>query len=155
VRALNHLLSLYRSREEKQGYERWLRKQFNTADLDKSKCLSFPETLKLLKQLNIVMDESDAKKLFHEANVNKASGGGTKAGNCAQESLDEDEFVLLYFKLLRRPDLEQLFERFVPFFLLAFTQTYPFVYFRSKDFLLYYMYFISCHVSEIGFSSWV
>jgi len=104
------LLSLYRSREEKQGYERWLRKQFATADLDKSKCLSFPETLRLLKQLNIEMDDSDAKKLFHEANVKKSTSSPSKSNSTKEESLDEDEFVQLYFKLLRRPELERIFD---------------------------------------------
>jgi len=100
------LLSLYRSREEKQGYERWLRKQFNSADLDKNKCLNFQETLRLLNQLNISMDDSEAKQLFHAANVRKSVKPGTP------ESLDEDEFVLLYFALLKRPDFDLLFERY-------------------------------------------
>ncbi|XP_035703073.1 1-phosphatidylinositol 4,5-bisphosphate phosphodiesterase delta-1 isoform X2 [Folsomia candida] len=103
VRALNHLLSLYRSREEKQGYERWLRKQFTAADMDKNKCLSFPETLRLLKQLNIEMDESDVKKLFREANVRKSKPG-------TPEVLDEDEFIKMYFALLKRPDFENLYD---------------------------------------------
>lgn len=106
VRALNHLLSLYRSREEKQGYERWLRKQFTAADMDKNKCLSFPETLRLLKQLNIEMDESDVKKLFREANVRKSKPG-------TPEVLDEDEFIKMYFALLKRPDFENLYDRLV------------------------------------------
>lgn len=102
------MLSLYKEKEEKQGYERWLRKQFNSADLDKNKCLNFQETLKVLKQLNISMDESEAKQLFHASNVKKSVKPDIP------ESLDEDEFVLLYFSLLRRPDFELLFERYVP-----------------------------------------
>jgi Ca2+-binding EF-hand superfamily protein len=101
------LLSLYQSKEEKQGYERWLRKQFTYADVDKNQCLNFPETLRLLKQLNIEMEEADARKLFHEANTRKSEKPGT------EEVLDEDEFVTLYYKLLRRPDFERLFDRLV------------------------------------------
>lgn len=52
------------------------------------------------------MDEADAKKLFREANVRNSKPG-------SQEVLDEDEFVILYFKLLKRPDFERLFDRWV------------------------------------------
>ncbi|CAL8139538.1 unnamed protein product [Orchesella dallaii] len=107
VRVLQHLVSLYRSQDEQQSYERWLRKQFNSADMDKNKCLSLAETMKLLKNLNIRMDEDDANKLFHEANTRKASGK-----NPPPEVLDEEEFVAFYFKLLRRPEIQDLFDKY-------------------------------------------
>lgn len=108
MRVLQHLVSLYKSQDEQQSYERWLRKQFNSADVDKNKCLSFQETMKLLKNLNISKDEEEALKYFHQANTRKSSGGGK---NSAPEVLDEEEFVAFYFKLLQRPELERLFEK--------------------------------------------
>ena len=103
VRALQALVSAHQSAAQEQSYELWLRKQFNAADIDKNKCLNFPETMKLLKQMNIVMDESKARQLFNAANTKKNDRKGTI------EVLDEDEFVTFYFKLLQRPELEKIF----------------------------------------------
>lgn len=108
VRVLQHVVSLYKSQDEHLNYERWLRKQFNSADIDKNKCLSFTETMKLLKNLNIQMDEDEAKKRFHEANTKRSAGGGK---NSAPEVLDVDEFVAFYFLLYKRPEVESLFEK--------------------------------------------
>jgi Ca2+-binding EF-hand superfamily protein len=92
------------SKKQEEGYELWLRKKFNGADLDNNKCLSFQEVMKLIRELNIQMSDSQAKKLFDEANT-------TRAGRKELEVLDEDEFIVFYFRLLQRPEIEKLFKR--------------------------------------------
>ena len=44
---------------------RWLKDQFKEADKDNNGSLNFDECCTLLKQLNIKMDKSHAKKLFN------------------------------------------------------------------------------------------
>lgn len=44
---------------------RWLRKQFEEADKDNNGSLNFNECCALLKQLNLKMDKTHAKKLFN------------------------------------------------------------------------------------------
>ena len=81
---------------------------FNSADVDNNKSLNFIETMKLIRELNIQMSDSQAKKLFDEANTRKA-------GKRELEVLDEDEFIAFYFKLLHRPEIDKLFSRFSQF----------------------------------------
>lgn len=94
----------YEAKSIEAGYELWLRKMFNEADSDKNECLTFKETLKLLFKLNIDIDEAEVKKLFDEANTRPSSGHGKV------EALDEDEFLALYFRLVQRSEIEELFK---------------------------------------------
>lgn len=105
VNGLLQVVAQYKSVEYKHNYQIWLKKQFRKADKDFNKALSFSECLSLLKQLNIEVEEKDAKRLFNESNINKSKKGD-------EEALDEDEFILFYSKLLNRPELDELIRKF-------------------------------------------
>jgi len=107
VRGIEHLLSWYESKKIEEGYELWLRKKFNSADSNSDKCLTFNETMNLLQELNIEMNEAEGQVLFNEANTKVSTYEGLR------EVLDEDEFMTLYFRLLQRPEIEELFRRSV------------------------------------------
>ena len=43
---------------------RWLKQQFQQADVDKNGSLNFEECLKLLKQLNVKLPKATVKRMF-------------------------------------------------------------------------------------------
>ncbi|KAH8035359.1 hypothetical protein HPB51_004600 [Rhipicephalus microplus] len=65
VRGLRHLVANCKNTRRDQEYERWLRDQFQKADVNKSGSLNFQECQGLLKQLNITMDKRHCQALFH------------------------------------------------------------------------------------------
>ena len=108
MQAILHLVNWTEWKKQEEGYELWLRKKFNSADVDNNKSLTFNETMKLIRELNIEMSDSEAKKLFDEANTRRA-------GKRELEVLDEDEFIVFYFRLLQRPEIEKLYARLIQF----------------------------------------
>ncbi|XP_043205229.1 1-phosphatidylinositol 4,5-bisphosphate phosphodiesterase delta-4-like isoform X5 [Amphibalanus amphitrite] len=105
VRGLQHLVAVVRSLEQEKNYDRWLKRQFQSADKDNNGVLDFDECVDLIKQLNIQLDKQTAKKLFQAADTDKRTKGD-------QPALDEREFVTFYHSLLKRPDLEAIFQRY-------------------------------------------
>ncbi|PSN53110.1 1-phosphatidylinositol 4, partial [Blattella germanica] len=53
VRGLKHLITVLHGLKQEERFERWLKQQFEEADVDNNGCLNFEECLKLLKQLNV------------------------------------------------------------------------------------------------------
>lgn len=105
VAGLTHLVQSVQSLHQEKQYDIWLRIQFQDADKDNNKSLNFAECCALLRQLNIKMDKSHAKKLFNQANTSKQKRGG-------EQVLEVDEFVSFYHALLKMPEIEKLFKRY-------------------------------------------
>ncbi|XP_066957865.1 1-phosphatidylinositol 4,5-bisphosphate phosphodiesterase delta-4-like isoform X5 [Macrobrachium rosenbergii] len=103
VTGLSHLIQSVKSLYEEKQYDVWLREQFNEADKDNNGSLNFDECSALLKQLNIKMDKSHAKKLFNQANTNKQKRDG-------EQVLEVGEFVAFYHALLKMPEVERVYK---------------------------------------------
>ncbi|KAK7086584.1 hypothetical protein SK128_001963 [Halocaridina rubra] len=103
VTGLSHLVQMVRSLYEEKQYDVWLRDQFKQADKDNNKALNFDEICSLLKNINLQMDKSHAKKLFNQANTNKQKKDG-------QQVLEVDEFVAFYHALLKMSEVEKLYK---------------------------------------------
>jgi len=106
VDVLNHLLATIRSLGQQREYELYLKKQFQQADKNKNGSLTFEECLGLTEQLNIQMDKKNLLEFFQAANKNKAKKG-------EKEALDESEFISFYYSLLRRPELDEIFIKYI------------------------------------------
>lgn len=102
---LTQFIAIRKSMAYRQSVERWLKQQFRNSDKDKSGSLTFDECLDLLTNLNIKISKSHAHRLFTTANFN------TQTKRDAA-SLDEQEFVKFYNLLLKRPELEELMNKF-------------------------------------------
>ncbi|CAG0889393.1 unnamed protein product [Darwinula stevensoni] len=105
VTGLQFLIEKIQCEEMEAKHDRWLRKQFEAADENKSGRLNFDEVCQLVQQLNIDMDKKEIKLLFDKANVDKSKAGG-------KNSLNQDEFLQLYYVLLYRPEVEEIFRKY-------------------------------------------
>ncbi|XP_059489127.1 1-phosphatidylinositol 4,5-bisphosphate phosphodiesterase delta-4-like isoform X2 [Neocloeon triangulifer] len=105
VRGLKHLLHLTKHQEKSQQFDRWLMKMFKAADDNKDGSLSFDECLTLLKQMNVKLRKSYAKRLFNQANTVTREQDKEKV-------LDANEFVVFYHLLMSRPEINTLFSRY-------------------------------------------
>ncbi|XP_064476750.1 1-phosphatidylinositol 4,5-bisphosphate phosphodiesterase eta-2-like isoform X2 [Ornithodoros turicata] len=105
VRGLRHIVANCKTQRREQDYERWLKEQFQHADVNDNGSLNFNEIQGLLKQLNISMDKRYSRFLFNAANFkqNKVDG---------EDVLDPEEFVKFYYSLLSRPDIEKIFKQY-------------------------------------------
>jgi len=108
VDALRHLIVTLVSLSNQKEYELYLKNQFRKADANGSGHLDFSETKELCNSLNIKLSREDFKKLFDAANTEKTNPATNEKG----EVLDEDEFVAFYYKLMRRPEIDDLFHRY-------------------------------------------
>ncbi|KAJ9587489.1 hypothetical protein L9F63_028258, partial [Diploptera punctata] len=84
---------------------RWLKQQFQEADVDNNGCLNFEECQKLLKQLNVKLPKHTVRRLFDGANTNKNLRNG-------EQVLDAEEFVTFYMNLMSRSEIKQLFNKY-------------------------------------------
>ncbi|KAH7970773.1 hypothetical protein HPB49_015443 [Dermacentor silvarum] len=105
VRGLRHLVANCKNTRRDQEYERWLRDQFQKADVNKSGALNFQECQGLLRQLNITMDKRHCRALFNAANFKKHKVSG-------EDVLDREEFIAFYHSLLSRPDIDAIFKTY-------------------------------------------
>jgi len=105
VSVLNHIIFMLKSLSTQKEYEMFLKKKFKTADKNHSGTLSFNETVDLVKLLNVKLSKEVLLKLFNECNTEKSKFG-------VRETLDEDEFVAFYYRLMRRPEIEELFQKY-------------------------------------------
>ncbi|XP_075527977.1 1-phosphatidylinositol 4,5-bisphosphate phosphodiesterase delta-1-like isoform X1 [Dermacentor variabilis] len=105
VRGLRHLVANCKNTRRDQEYVRWLRDQFQKADVNKSGALNFQECQGLLRQLNITMDKRHCRALFNAANFKKHKVSG-------EDVLDRDEFISFYHSLLSRPDIDAIFKTY-------------------------------------------
>ncbi|XP_077500323.1 1-phosphatidylinositol 4,5-bisphosphate phosphodiesterase delta-1-like isoform X4 [Amblyomma americanum] len=105
VRGLSHLVANCKNTRRDQEYDRWLRDQFQKADVNKSGALNFQECQGLLKQLNITMDKRHCRSLFNAANFKRHKVDG-------EDVLDREEFIAFYHSLLSRPDIDAVFKTY-------------------------------------------
>lgn len=90
---------------------RFLGNQFQKADVNKSGFLSFDEIKKLCVRLNIKVSKEKMQTLFNEANtdLDDKSSHWKERG----QVLNEEEFVLFYYSLMRRPEINEIFKKYV------------------------------------------
>ena len=86
---------------------RYLRKQFQKADKNRDECLSLAECHQLIEALDVKLTKEELSQAFAEANEVKATRRGE------EEALDETEFVKFYYSLLKRPELDKIFQQYV------------------------------------------
>ena len=89
-------------------YFRFLKKQFQKADVDNSKLLNLEEVKGLCEMLSIIITDKELKNAFDKANTKK----DRSSKESDQEVLNEDEFVEFYYMLMRRPEIDDLFDRY-------------------------------------------
>ena len=89
---------------------RFLGKQFQKADTNKSGFLSFDETKKLCVRLNIKVSREKMQTLFADANTDHDD----KSSHWKERGqvLNEEEFVTFYYSLMRRPEIDELFKKY-------------------------------------------
>ena len=88
-------------------YCRFLKKKFQSADKDNSKKLSFDEVKSLCKSLNIELSRDEMRGAFNASRKEKK-----QKIEFGRDFLDEDEFVDFYNKLMRRPEIDELFDKY-------------------------------------------
>ncbi|KHN83803.1 1-phosphatidylinositol 4,5-bisphosphate phosphodiesterase delta-3-A [Toxocara canis] len=100
--ALEYLINTKKKERLFFDEKRWIVEKFREADTDKSGKLCFRELWKLLKELNLGLNEHYAKALFMDADTNKTLAGS------GDNLLDEDEFANFFTRLTKRTDLEEI-----------------------------------------------
>eukprot|EP00090_Calanus_glacialis_P018621 TRINITY_DN2888_c0_g1_i14.p1 TRINITY_DN2888_c0_g1~~TRINITY_DN2888_c0_g1_i14.p1 ORF type:complete len:706 (-),score=250.49 TRINITY_DN2888_c0_g1_i14:266-2272(-) len=108
VDAIKHLVVTLKSLSHQKEYEMFLKTQFRRADSNNSGYLNFEEAKDLCKGLNIKLDKEDLRNLFNEANTEKTNSASKEKG----QVLNEEEFVTFYYKLMRRPEIDEIFTRY-------------------------------------------
>jgi len=108
VDAIKHIVVTLKSLSHQKEYELYLKNQFRKADGNNNGYLDFDEAKDLCKGLNIKLDKEELRKLFNEANSEKTNPASKEKG----EVLNEDEFVSFYYKLMRRPEIDEIFRRY-------------------------------------------
>lgn len=86
-------------------------KQFQKADANKSGFLSFDEIKKLCHRLNIKVSKEKMQTLFNEANTDHDDK--SKHWKEKGQILNEEEFVSFYYSLMRRPEIDEIFRKYV------------------------------------------
>jgi len=108
VDAISHLILTLRSLSYQKEYELFLKSAFRKADENSSGFLNIDEVKDLCKVLNIKMERDKMVQLFNQANTDKGDLNNKDKG----QVLNEDEFITFYFKLMSRPDIEKIFEKY-------------------------------------------
>ncbi|KAM9094037.1 1-phosphatidylinositol 4,5-bisphosphate phosphodiesterase delta-1 isoform X1 [Sarcophilus harrisii] len=83
---------------QKQILQHWIHSCLRKADKNKDNKMSFKELKNFLKEINIQMDDSYARKIFQECDKSHT------------ESLEDDEIEAFYRKLTQREEIDRLFE---------------------------------------------
>ena len=76
--------------------------------MNNSKYLTFEEVKGLCKSLNIKISKEKLQDAFDQANTKKDRSLKEKG----QDVLNEDEFVDFYYHLMRRPEIDELFDKY-------------------------------------------
>jgi len=107
VEGIKHLVVTLKSLSHQKQYELFLKTQFKKADANNSGNLNLDEVKDLCKTLNIKLEKEEMKKLFNEVNTDKS-----KSRKDRGQVLDEEEFVAFYYKLMNRPEIDEIFRRY-------------------------------------------
>ena len=76
--------------------------------MNNSKYLSFEEVKGLCKSLNIKLSKEKLQDAFDKANTKK----DRSLKELDQAVLNEDEFVDFYYRLMRREEIDELFDKY-------------------------------------------
>ena len=101
---------------------RFLGRQFQKADANKSGFLSFDEIKKLCHRLNIKVNKEKMQTLFNEANTDHDDK--SKHWKEKGQVLNEEEFVSFYYSLMRRPEIDEIFRKYVETVIIITIQIY-------------------------------
>ena len=85
-----------------------MKTQFKNADTNNSKYLTLEEVKGLCKSLNIKITKEELQEAFDQANTKK----DRSLKEFGQDVLNEDEFVDFYYHLMRRPEIDELFDKY-------------------------------------------
>ncbi|NWX22398.1 PLCD3 phosphodiesterase, partial [Aegotheles bennettii] len=97
VQGLTKLMGRLQAMSQHEKLDHWIHGVLQRADRDKDNKMSFREVKSMLRMINIYMDDVYAYKLFKECD---------RSGNERLEGRELEEFCR---RLLRRPELEELF----------------------------------------------
>ncbi|NWV36859.1 PLCD3 phosphodiesterase, partial [Grantiella picta] len=100
VQGLTKLMGRLQAMSQMEKLDHWIHGVLQRADRNKDNKMSFREVKSMLRMLNIDMDDVYASKLFKECD---------HSGNERLEGRELEEFCR---RLLRRPELEELFGRY-------------------------------------------
>ncbi|CAL8240638.1 unnamed protein product [Merluccius merluccius] len=98
VQGMRRLILKAKNMDAKERLDRWVCDWFNKADKNKDGRMNFKEVRKLLKMMNVDMNEDHAFYLFTMADKSESS------------SLEIEEFVLFYKMLTQRDEVWKLFQ---------------------------------------------
>ncbi|XP_048664511.1 1-phosphatidylinositol 4,5-bisphosphate phosphodiesterase delta-4 isoform X2 [Marmota marmota marmota] len=100
MRGLQLLVDLVTSMDQKERLDQWLSDLFQRGDKNQDGRMTFEEVRRLLRLMNVEMDQEYAFGLFQEADM---SNSGT---------LEGEEFVYFYQALTKRTEVHEMFEQF-------------------------------------------
>ncbi|XP_062862701.1 1-phosphatidylinositol 4,5-bisphosphate phosphodiesterase delta-4 [Trichomycterus rosablanca] len=100
VRGMRTLIENLQNMDESEKLDQWISDLFMTADRNNDGRISFKEVQRLLKIMNIEMNEQHASDLFTKADVSMT------------DMLDAEEFVHFYKMLTLRTDVLELFHEY-------------------------------------------
>ncbi|XP_077436235.1 1-phosphatidylinositol 4,5-bisphosphate phosphodiesterase delta-4 [Vanacampus margaritifer] len=98
IRGLRKLIHRAQNMDEKQRLDQWVQDWFHKADKNKDGKMNFKEVRKLLKMMNVEMNEEHALYLF------------TMADRSQSGSLELEQFVLFYKMLTQRDEVWRVFQ---------------------------------------------
>ncbi|XP_057707966.1 1-phosphatidylinositol 4,5-bisphosphate phosphodiesterase delta-4 isoform X2 [Corythoichthys intestinalis] len=98
IRGLRKLIHKAQTMDEKQRLDQWIQDWFHKADKNKDGKMNFKEVRKLLKMMNVEMNEEHAFYLF------------TMADQSQSGSLELQQFVLFYKMLTQRDEVWRVFQ---------------------------------------------
>ncbi|XP_039089116.1 1-phosphatidylinositol 4,5-bisphosphate phosphodiesterase delta-4 isoform X3 [Hyaena hyaena] len=100
MRGLQHLVDFVTSMDQKERLDQWLSDWFQRGDKNQDGRMSFPEVQRLLRLMNVEMDQDYALHLFQAADESQSG------------ALEGEEFVEFYKALTKRPEVLEVFENF-------------------------------------------
>ncbi|XP_006168727.1 1-phosphatidylinositol 4,5-bisphosphate phosphodiesterase delta-4 isoform X2 [Tupaia chinensis] len=100
MRGLQLLVDLVASMDQQERLDQWLNDWFQRGDKNQDGRMTFQEVQRLLRLMNVEMDQEYALSLFQAADTSQS------------ETLEGDEFVHFYKALTERAEVQELFESF-------------------------------------------
>ncbi|XP_063017963.1 1-phosphatidylinositol 4,5-bisphosphate phosphodiesterase delta-4 isoform X2 [Melospiza melodia melodia] len=100
IQGLRQLIEVATTMDQREKIDQWIRDWFQKADKNKDGRMNFKEVQRLLKMMNVDMNEDHALRLFQDAD--KSESG----------TLEGEEFVLFYKALTQREEVQSLFQEY-------------------------------------------
>ncbi|KAG8521609.1 1-phosphatidylinositol 4,5-bisphosphate phosphodiesterase delta-1, partial [Galemys pyrenaicus] len=97
VRGLRKIIERSGSMDQQQKLQHWIHSCLRKADKNKDNKMSFKELQNFLKELNIQVDDSYARKIFRECDHSQT------------DSLEDEEIETFYKKLTQREEIDRTF----------------------------------------------